>query len=165
MSADNRRSLSLPELYSSCDADSQGPKLKCDVTTEPEYQACERCRRLKLSCRIDKDFRRVGKRSEKAQMEKEIMELRAQLASTSQQSSPVASAPTIKTPKEEERHHNLYSINQDTESGVAVASLMDLANGASAGSFMKSPDAHLLFSRRLGSVSLNRDQIQDLFHT
>ena len=64
-------------------------QLKCDVATEPVYQSCERCRRLKLTCRIDSNFRRIGKRSEKAQMEKEIIELRAQLAGISQQSSPV----------------------------------------------------------------------------
>lgn len=56
-------------------------------------------------------------------------------------------------------------IKQDLESGEAIASLMDLANGAQAGTFMRSPNAQLLFCRRLGQVVLNQDQVQDLFRT
>lgn len=84
--SNKRRQAAVKRACNEC----RQQKLKCDVATEPAYQACERCRRLKLTCRIDSNFRRIGKRSEKAQMEKEIIELRAQLASISQQSSPVA---------------------------------------------------------------------------
>ena len=94
-------------------------------------------------------------------MEKEIQDLRARLANLSQQSSPVSSAPVIKM--EKDATQSMYPGHHDAESGEAIASLMDLANGAEAGSFMRSPNAQLLFSRRLGEVSLNQDQVQDLF--
>ena len=95
-------------------------------------------------------------------MEREIIELRAQLAGMSQQPSPVASAPLIRTPKDMATQ-NVFPVNQDMDSGEAVASLMDLAHGAEAGSFMKSPNAQLLFSKRLGDIALSQDQVQDLF--
>ena len=102
-------------------------------------------------------------------MEREIMELRSQLATVTQQKSPNAVAPLIKTPTEGGGHarslHQIPShVNADAESGEAIASLMDLATGAEAGSFMRSPNAQLLFSRRLGDVSLSQDQVQELFH-
>ena len=95
-------------------------------------------------------------------MEREIAELRAQLAS--QQGSPITTAPTIKTPSEFNGSSSYpTAIHDDTESGAAVASLMDLAAGAEAGSFMRSPNAQLLLSKRLGDVVLSTDQVQELF--
>ena len=137
-------------------------QLKCDVVTEPTYQNCDRCKRLKLVCKIDTNFKRIGKRSRNAQMEREIAELRAQLAS--QQGSPITIAPTIKTPSEFNGTSSYpMAIHDDTESGAAVASLMDLASGGEAGSFMRSPNAQLLLSKRLGDVVLSTDQVQELF--
>ena len=82
-------------------------------------------------------------------MEQEISELRAQLANQ----------------KSLEESPNLRFIpsHNELEDGAAVASLMDLATGAEAGSFMKSPNAQLLFSKRLGDVNLGTDQVQELF--
>ena len=100
--------------------------------------------------------------SRNAQMEREIAELRAQLAS--QQASPKNTGPTIKAPSETNGAAPYCITPQhDTESGAAVASLMELATGAEAGSFMRSPNAQLLFSKRLGDVSLSTDQVQELF--
>ncbi|KAL8392620.1 hypothetical protein RB595_002713 [Gaeumannomyces hyphopodioides] len=50
-------------------------KLRCDVVQEP-FQGCTRCSRLKLECKIESNFKRVGKRSKHAEMEKEIDMLR-----------------------------------------------------------------------------------------
>ncbi|RMJ21444.1 Transcription factor [Aspergillus sp. HF37] len=54
-------------------------KLRCDVIQDP-FEACSRCRRLKLDCKIESNFKRVGKRSRNAEMEREIIELRKQVA-------------------------------------------------------------------------------------
>ncbi|KAH0538986.1 hypothetical protein FGG08_004435 [Glutinoglossum americanum] len=48
-----------------------------------------RCRRLNLECKIESNFKRVGKRSKNAEMEREILELRRQLASAQGQTSPI----------------------------------------------------------------------------
>lgn len=40
------------------------------------FQSCSRCNRLKLECKIESNFKRVGKRSKHAEMEKEIERLR-----------------------------------------------------------------------------------------
>ncbi|PHH75951.1 hypothetical protein CDD80_1913 [Ophiocordyceps camponoti-rufipedis] len=50
-------------------------KLRCDVVQEP-FHSCSRCNRLKLACKIESNFKRVGKRSKHAEMEKEIERLR-----------------------------------------------------------------------------------------
>ncbi|KAK4039324.1 hypothetical protein C8A01DRAFT_47174 [Parachaetomium inaequale] len=50
-------------------------QLRCDVVQEP-FQSCSRCNRLKLECKIESNFKRVGKRSKHAEMEKEIERLR-----------------------------------------------------------------------------------------
>ncbi|KAK4157773.1 hypothetical protein C8A00DRAFT_29310 [Chaetomidium leptoderma] len=49
--------------------------LRCDVVQDP-FQSCSRCNRLKLDCKIESNFKRVGKRSKHAEMEKEIERLR-----------------------------------------------------------------------------------------
>ncbi|KAL9631657.1 MAG: hypothetical protein Q9164_005768 [Protoblastenia rupestris] len=154
--ADRRR---LPGVKRACNECRQ-QKLKCDVVTEPTYLPCERCRRLKLECKIDSNFKRVGKRSRNAEMEREIEELKRQLAS--QQASPAI--PQIKT--EPSSSLSQLPSQMDTFMGSedhAVASLMDLASGQEGGSFMRSPNARLLMSRRLGDVVLSQDQVHELF--
>lgn len=54
-------------------------QLRCDVVQDP-FQSCTRCRRLKLDCKIESNFKRVGKRSKHAEMEKEIERLRRSVA-------------------------------------------------------------------------------------
>lgn len=95
-------------------------------------------------------------------MEKEITELRAQLAGY--QASPTSAAPILKSPADT-NGGALYHMPQspDTESGAAVASLMELAAGAEAGIYRPNPNAQLLLNKRLGDVSLSTDQVQELF--
>ena len=93
-------------------------------------------------------------------MEREIEELKRQLAS--QQASPAV--PQIKT--EPSSSLSQLPSQMDTFMGSedhAVASLMDLASGQEGGSFMRSPNARLLMSRRLGDVVLSQDQVHELF--
>lgn len=54
-------------------------QLRCDVVQDP-FQSCSRCVRLKLDCKIESNFKRVGKRSKHAEMEKEIDKLRRNVA-------------------------------------------------------------------------------------
>ncbi|KAI5290145.1 hypothetical protein KEM55_008655, partial [Ascosphaera atra] len=53
-------------------------KLRCDVVQEP-FTTCSRCRRLNLECKIESNFKRIGKRSRNAEMEREIIELRREI--------------------------------------------------------------------------------------
>lgn len=49
------------------------------------FTTCGRCRRLKLECKIESNFKRVGKRSKHAEMEKQIDRLRRNLLRAQQQ--------------------------------------------------------------------------------
>ena len=131
---------------------------------------CSRCQRLNLECKIESNFKRVGKRSKNAEMEREIVELRKQLAS--QQTSPNAAGPSIKTSlsasasptiSQLPSHADQYMGSVAVGSEEAVASLMDLRSGREGGTFMRSPNAQLLRTRQLGEVFLTHDRVQDLF--
>ena len=94
------------------------------------------------------------------EMEKELAELRAQVLS--QQSSPTV--PQIKTePSPALSQMGAPPFDTFMGSEEAVASLMDLASGQEGGSFMKSPNARLLMTKRLGDVVLKQDQVDELF--
>ena len=112
-------------------------KLRCDVITEPTYQICSRCQRLNLECKIEENFRRVGKRSRNAEMEREIVQLRKQVA-TQNVNSQLLPQPTVS-----------QAAVGTTE---AAAGLLDLREGGRGGSY-----------RRLGDVVLQVERIQDLF--
>ena len=68
--------MSMSDVFGHC-ADSK--QLRCDVQQDP-YVACTRCRKTKIECRIDPNFRRVGKRKRNAEMEQELEQLRKKLA-------------------------------------------------------------------------------------
>ena len=53
--------------------------MRCDVVQDP-FRTCSRCTRLKLDCKLSSNFKRVGKRSKHAEMEKEIERLRRNMA-------------------------------------------------------------------------------------
>src|SRR5271156_4496658 len=85
------------------------------------FTQCSRCQRLRLDCRIENNFKRVGKRSRNAEMEKEIIELRKQV---SQQKSVLhngnTSSPSIPNP---------MGFDQWNGPHEAVAGLLDLKSG------------------------------------
>ena len=139
------------------------------MITEPVYVPCERCQRLKLTCKIESNFKRVGKRSKNAEMEREIIDLRKQLAS--QQSSPTAAQPTIKLSLSTPTSPTISNLpvhipplmDQFMGSEEAVAGLMDMRYGVDGGSFRRSPNAQMLQTRRIGNVSVPYDQVDELF--
>lgn len=59
-------------------------KLRCDVIQEP-FTSCSRCNRLKLECKIESNFKRIGKRSKHAEMERELERLRRNMERARQQ--------------------------------------------------------------------------------
>ncbi|KAL2401735.1 hypothetical protein ABEF93_008123 [Exophiala dermatitidis] len=129
-------------------------KLRCDVVQEP-FQTCSRCKRLSLECKIEDNFKRVGKRSRNAEMEREIIELRKQVAAAQQQSGALLNgALQTSTPS--------FSPRTGTGTGTftqdaAAAGLLDLRGGA----FEKSPGRQIF--KRLEDVTLTSDRVQELF--
>ncbi|QDS69990.1 hypothetical protein FKW77_003244 [Venturia effusa] len=53
-------------------------KLKCNVVEDP-WQSCDRCIKHKFKCEITADFKRVGKRSQQAELERSNEELSRQV--------------------------------------------------------------------------------------
>lgn len=101
------------------------------------WQTCSRCRRLNLECKIEENFKRIGKRSRNAEMEREIVELRKQVAAQKVQAQ-------LGLPP---------SLTQTTAvTNEAAAGLLDLRDGGSRGNL-----------KRLGDVLLSVDQIHQLF--
>jgi hypothetical protein len=137
--------------------------LRCDVVQEP-FQICSRCRRCNLECRIDSNFKRVGKRKKNAEMEREIIELRNRLAS--QQSSPsVAQAgqsfSISHSPISPPIPQMQSSLDQYMGSQEAITTLLDLRSGLDGTSFMRSPSGQA--NRSLEGVVLPMDRVKHLF--
>jgi hypothetical protein len=110
------------------------------VIQEP-FTACSRCHRLKLSCRIQENFKRVGKRSRNAEMEREIVELRRQIA---EQVLP-GSRPT-------DLHSEPFASADQYGSNEAVEGLMGLSGGLGA-------------LKRIEDVLVTQECILELFNT
>jgi hypothetical protein len=124
-------------------------QLRCDVKQDPVFHACSRCNRLQLSCKIDDTFKRVGKRSRNAEMEREIQELRRQ----------VEEANKTKRPS---THTMSYDQTQWATTDPAVAGLMDLRSGNGIDSNQRtSPNGAAV--RRLEEVVLTANRIDELF--
>ncbi|KAL2831234.1 hypothetical protein BDW59DRAFT_140721 [Aspergillus cavernicola] len=54
-------------------------KLRCDIVQTPA-DACSRCQRLQIDCKVEPSFKRISKRRRNAEMEREIADLRKRLA-------------------------------------------------------------------------------------
>ncbi|KAF7170155.1 hypothetical protein CNMCM6106_004939 [Aspergillus hiratsukae] len=148
-------------------------KLRCDVVQDP-WTDCSRCRRLKLECKIESNFKRVGKRSRNAEMEREIIELRKQIATV--QANPTAMTPqqapslqsTHVTPKQESSHvspagvyqtPSAISSDQYMGSHEAVASLLDLRSGFDGSNYKRNGN---LF-KRIEDVVVAPEKVTELF--
>lgn len=110
---------------------------------------CTRCKRLNLECKIEDHFKRVGKRSRNAEMEREIIELR-KLVSTQKQGLGAGS----------KNHTNGGANLQQSPTGdgtftsdAAAAGLLDLRGGGVGRPVFK----------RLEDVTLVQDRAQELF--
>lgn len=148
-------------------------KLRCDVIQDP-FMDCSRCRRLKLDCKIESNFKRVGKRSRNAEMEREIIELRRQIANanansnnaslksqvppakqeTSTMSTPLSVGPMYQTPTP-------LSADQYMGSHEAVASLLDLRSGFDGANYMRNGGHQF---KRIEDVMVAADRINELFN-
>ncbi|BDD64241.1 hypothetical protein MAP00_009079 [Monascus purpureus] len=149
-------------------------KLRCDVIQDP-YTNCSRCRRLKLECKIESNFKRIGKRSRNAEMEREIIELRKQIAnaqanaatSSSHQQQPLP--PVQLTPKQDSHqvspvgvYHTPSAMSADhcmVSSHEAVASLLDLRSGFDGSSYLRNGPQ----LKRLEDVIVPTDRVTELF--
>ncbi|KAL0465381.1 hypothetical protein QR685DRAFT_138828 [Neurospora intermedia] len=129
----------LPGVKRACNECRQ-QKLRCDVVQEP-FSSCSRCNRLHLECKIESNFKRVGKRSKHAEMEKEIERLRRAVQSAKSQGFVVDEDDDNNTPGNA-THSQLHSpvINSHYShtrnpslmgSDEAVSSLLHLKRGGS----------------------------------
>lgn len=148
-------------------------QLRCDVSQDP-WSDCSRCRRLKLDCKIESNFKRVGKRSRNAEMEREIIELRKKVANSQannlaqHQQQPLQSAHP--TPKQESSHvspagayqtPSAISSDQYMGSQEAVASLLDLRSGFDGSNYMRNGNHQL---KRLEDVIIIPETMTELFN-
>jgi hypothetical protein len=147
---------------------SQRKKLRCDVVQEP-FAPCSRCCRLNLECKIESTFKRVGKRSRHAEIERQLNELRRQLE-TSSRSSPdcgrprAVSVPNATAAATDDRCARA-SLAENTASEEAVASLLDLRQRVDVGAyFIKNAAGPATEARQLETVTLSGDRIQELFN-
>ncbi|KAJ5903169.1 hypothetical protein N7504_005552 [Penicillium tannophilum] len=149
-------------------------KLRCDVSQDP-WSDCSRCRRLKLDCKIESSFKRVGKRSRNAEMEREIIELRKQIAGASSgavmhQQQPIQAGQL--TPKQESNQVSPAGVYQNqTPSAIstdqymgsqeAVASLLDLRSGYDGSNYMRNGNQQF---KRIEDVMVVPEKVTELFN-
>lgn len=125
------------------------------------FTICSRCRRLKLECKVEQNFKRVGKRSRNAEMEREIVELRKRVA---EQTSPTTPTTPLQTSYQPPRR--VYSQIQPTPSiqqwggsQEAAAGLLDLKSGYDGStSYLRG------LAKRIEDVTISQDQVAELFH-
>jgi hypothetical protein len=118
-------------------------KLRCDVVQDP-FTICSRCRRLGLSCKVQENFKRIGKRSRNAEMEREIVELRKQIV---EQTTPTKNSGLS---SHNATHSGSYVSEDQYGSNEAVEGLMGLSGGLNA-------------LKRIEDVLVTQDCIAELF--
>ncbi|KAJ6131481.1 C6 transcription factor (Leu3) [Penicillium sp. IBT 18751x] len=170
-SRDDKRRQPVKRACNEC----RQQKLRCDVVQDP-WSDCSRCRRLKLDCKIESNFKRVGKRSRNAEMEREIIELRKQIASG-------GSVPTVHqqqqhgspgqlTPKQESSQvspagvyqtqtPSALSTDQYMGSQEAVASLLDLRSGYDSSNYLRNGGTQI---KRIEDVMVVPEKATELFN-
>ncbi|EFQ99731.1 C6 zinc finger domain-containing protein [Nannizzia gypsea CBS 118893] len=162
-------------------------KLRCDVVQDP-FTTCTRCHRLKLPCKIEANFRRIGKRSRNAEMEREIIELRRQVVNANANVQFLAQQQQQHQQHQQQQHHlnipaaghlsappsmpytpstsSMRPQQGDQASAdymkphEAVASLLDLKSG---GDHLRSPPNQIMDVKRLEDVTIHSDRIAELF--
>lgn len=116
------------------------------MVQEP-FKICTRCRRLRLECKIEDNFKRIGKRSRNAEMEREIVELRRRVAEQDK---------ILQTNGVQPVNGNL-SIPNHAYAADAAAGLLDLRSGLD-----KSPGRAGATYKRLETVVLTVDRARAL---
>ena len=137
------------------------------------FTDCSRCRRLKLECKIESNFKRIGKRSRNAEMEREIIELRRQVANAqSNTTTPVAQQqhhlPVQSATKQDSSrtsplgvYHKASPMSTDQCMGSqeAVASLLDLRSGFDGSGYMRNGSQ----IKRIEDVMILPERVSELF--
>ena len=148
-------------------------QLKCNVEQEP-FSPCARCRHHKLECKIDSAFKRVGKRSRHAEIERRIVELelenaqlRERLASRpthTYHATTTESATTVPYGLPASPTYTSLASATDTPlaSDEAVASLMKMKNGTEISAPFNGTLEQQSF-RTIGKVSLPEYRVLELF--
>ncbi|KAI0126533.1 hypothetical protein BJ170DRAFT_684121 [Xylariales sp. AK1849] len=134
-------------------------KLRCDVVQDP-FQSCSRCNRLKLDCKIESNFKRIGKRSKHAEMEKEIDRLRRNIAQAKAQGYVVDEEEDLQSQLQSPVANSAYSHTRNPSlmgSDEAVTSLLTLKRGGS-----YSVATH--YAYELETVRLTEQDVVGLFH-
>lgn len=131
-------------------------KLRCDVVQDP-FTNCSRCTRLKLECKIESNFKRVGKRSKNAEMEKQIERLKRHLQKAQTQGFVVEEEEELDSPVT--TTSGMYSARNSQSfmgSDEAVSSLLHLKQGG--GSYTMPRIAY-----ELEGVGLTEDSVNSLY--
>lgn len=132
-------------------------QLRCDVVQDP-FQSCSRCNRLKLECKIESNFKRVGKRSKHAEMEKEIERLRRSIRRAQNQGF---------VPDEEDDMNSPVGLNTTTNyTHTRNTSLMGSDEAVSSLLHLKRGGAYAVprYSYELENVRLTDDNVTHLFN-
>ncbi|KAN0069636.1 hypothetical protein V8E54_011942 [Elaphomyces granulatus] len=134
-------------------------KLRCDVVQDP-FTTCSRCRRLGLECKIESNFKRIGKRSRNAEMEREIIELRKQIANANASLKPQTAsgnqdASSISTPMAPSGVADQFMGPHE-----AVASLLDLRSGFDGLNYIRNGSPQF---KRIEDVMVVSDRVTELF--
>ncbi|KAJ4299863.1 hypothetical protein N0V90_005109 [Kalmusia sp. IMI 367209] len=132
-------------------------KLRCNVQQDP-FVSCARCQKQGLKCVIEPNFKRIGKRTRNAEMEREMEQLRNRLAMYEggrQNHLPMVNTPQKMAdnntfPTGVVKHDEDDAYLQTQHQQVAATSLLDLRSG--------SPMMHSLDSLRLPPA-----QVTELF--
>ena len=100
----------------------------------------------------------MGKRSKHAEMEREIIELRRQLASSHSLAGPTDQ------PSPDIFQHSHPHQSSMLDSDEAVASLLDLKQGLDgSGNYLKPPHVPVSPMRTLGPITISEERVLELF--
>lgn len=137
-------------------------QLRCDVIQDP-FTSCSRCRRLKLECKIESNFKRIGKRSRNAEMEREIVELRKQIASVNAANASLQSQVNAGKANGTGLYQTPSGMSTDQFMGSheAVASLLDLRSGFDGSNYMRNGGHQF---KRIEDVLIATDRVTELFN-
>ena len=144
-------------------------QLRCDVVQDP-FTTCSRCRRLNLTCKIENNFKRIGKRSRNAEMEREIVDLGRENADLRRKLQQMQRHGQLGSTQ---RNINTYGqaasqaqLDQWNGSQEAVASLLDLRSGFDGSNgYSRSPKAQAVQSKRIEDVTITPDKVNDIFNS
>lgn len=150
---ENRRAPGVKRACNEC----RQQKLRCDVVQDP-FTNCSRCTRLRLECKIESNFKRVGKRSKHAEMEKQIERLKRCLQKAQAQGFAVEDEEELDSPITTSGMYSTPATKNSQSfmgSDEAVSSLLHLKQG---GSYPTSRIAY-----ELEGVGLTEDSVNSLF--